>query len=86
VESIIHFKEDFFYNDPLKEAYHSFLFFYLCRPLTLRLLDDSEKADGEVEKPTWYDLKGLRENDFQSHGEILGMILQRVSLTVTEIG
>jgi 8-oxo-dGTP pyrophosphatase MutT (NUDIX family) len=45
------FEEQFFYYDPLDVAFHSFLFFYVCRPKTFEVCADSEVDDGEVEKP-----------------------------------
>lgn len=66
IEKFLHFKESFFYYNPLKEAYHSFSFFFVCKPKTFDLIDDDD--DGESEKPRWIDIKILKENDFQSFG------------------
>jgi 8-oxo-dGTP pyrophosphatase MutT (NUDIX family) len=45
------FKEDFFYFDPSKEAYHSFLFYYYCRPLTFEFAGEEEIDDFSVDNP-----------------------------------
>jgi ADP-ribose pyrophosphatase YjhB (NUDIX family) len=51
VEKFLHFKEQFFYWDPGNEAYHMFNFFYICRPVTFRLINDDQVDDEEAEKP-----------------------------------
>ncbi len=75
VGRFVRFKEEFFYYDPLDEAFHSFLFFYICKPRTFDLVDDGQVDDEEVEKPRWVDKSGLRMEDFNSHGEIIFEIL-----------
>ena len=75
VERFVHFHEDFFYYDPLDEAYHSFLFYYICRPKTLDIADDDNVDDEEAEKPRWIDIEGLQAEDFQNHGEIILKLL-----------
>jgi len=75
VGNFAHFHEDFFYYDPANRAYHSLLFYYFCRPMTFRLLDDTEVDDEDAENPRWVDVAGLRGCDFQNHGEmILGLL------------
>jgi 8-oxo-dGTP pyrophosphatase MutT (NUDIX family) len=69
------FREQFFYYDPWDEAYHSFLFFYVCRPLTLDLLENEAIDDGEVESPQWVNAASIRADDLQSHGELILEIL-----------
>jgi 8-oxo-dGTP pyrophosphatase MutT (NUDIX family) len=69
------FREQFFYYDPGDEAYHSFLFFYVCRPLTLDLLENEAIYDGEVESPQWINAASIRADDLQSHGELILEIL-----------
>jgi 8-oxo-dGTP pyrophosphatase MutT (NUDIX family) len=75
VGRFVHFNEDFFYYDPLDEACHSFLFYYICHPKTFDLADEDQIDDGEVEKPGWVDWKNLRPADFHDHGEIILGIL-----------
>lgn len=69
------FKEHFFYYDPWDEAYHSFLFFYLCHPLTHELLENEEIEDGEVESPRWINVTSIRAEALQSHAEVIMDIL-----------
>jgi 8-oxo-dGTP diphosphatase len=75
VGDLAFFKEEFFYYEPLNEAFHSFRFFYFCRPITLDLHGDDQVVDDEVEKPRWIDIEGLSPEDFQNDGrKILGAI------------
>lgn len=64
-----HFKEDFFYYDPLDIAFHSYRFFYLCKPLTFDLLPDDLVEDDEAESPRWVAIDGLAAQDFYVDGE-----------------
>lgn len=66
VGALFDFKENFFYNDPVDEAYHTFAFIFTCRPKALELISDDLVDDGEAEKPRWVDIKGLKAEDFQS--------------------
>ena len=81
VEALAHIREDFFYYDPLDEAYHEYLFYYRCTPLTLDLLADDEVEDEEASQPRWIDTASLRADDFQNHGELLCVLLQAPSPT-----
>jgi 8-oxo-dGTP pyrophosphatase MutT (NUDIX family) len=73
----LHFKESFFYYDPLDEAYHSFSFFFLCTPKTLMLVDDDQVDDDESEKPRWVNWHNLHAEDFQSFGpELMSLVHQ----------
>lgn len=76
VERFRHFEEQFFYYDPTGEAFHCFLFFYLCRPQTITLIPDDQVADGEVEKPRWVQVGGLKREDFHNWGDIALDIIQ----------
>ncbi len=38
VDKLLLFKENFFYYQPLDEAYHAFLFFFLCHPIDSKLI------------------------------------------------
>jgi 8-oxo-dGTP pyrophosphatase MutT (NUDIX family) len=69
------FREQFFYYDPLDEAFQCFLFFYRCKPATLEVCDDSQVDDGEVEKPRWVRVDDLRAEDFHSFEEVTMQIL-----------
>lgn len=65
VGKFIIFKEHFFYYDPLDVAFHSFMFFYRCTPVTQSLVADDQVDDLESEKPRWYDLASLDRSQIQ---------------------
>ena len=72
---LAHFREDFFYYDPLDQAFHSFMFFYVCVPLTTELKPDQQVDDAEAESPRWIDINHLKPDDFFNDGEaILAML------------
>ena len=66
VGELFQFVENFFYNDPEDEAYHTFAFIFLAQPKTLLLIDDADVNDGEAEKPRWVHIKDLQPDHFQS--------------------
>jgi 8-oxo-dGTP pyrophosphatase MutT (NUDIX family) len=74
-ERLIHFAEEFFYWDPLAEAYHALLFYYACRPKTLDLSNEYQVDDGEG-NPHWASIETLTVQDFHNHGERLLGVLQ----------
>jgi len=80
VERFAAFTEDFFYYDPLDEAIHGLLFFYICHPLSFDLAGDGQVEDGEVEKPSWIEVENLKEGDFNSHGGLIMAILTSYGL------
>ncbi|NTW30794.1 MAG: NUDIX domain-containing protein [Candidatus Moranbacteria bacterium] len=57
------FRENFFYYAPLDEAYHAFLFFFVCMPLAGRLKTDNEVDDLESQTPRWTDLRSIEKED-----------------------
>ncbi len=58
-------EEDFFYYNPGDEAYHAFLFFYWCKPLSTDLVTDAELYDEESEACRWVPIEDLSPEDFQ---------------------
>lgn len=80
IERFVGFREGFFYYDPLDIAFHSLMYFYACRPLTLQLATADQIEDGEVERPRWVPIDQLRPEDIQSHGELVLSILQNKDL------
>jgi 8-oxo-dGTP diphosphatase len=58
-------EEDFFYYNPGDEAYHAFLFFYWCEPLSIDLVTDTNVFDEESEAPRWVPIADLSLEDFQ---------------------
>ncbi len=65
IQDMIHFKEDFFYYDPRDIAFHAFMFFYRCTPLTMDLVTDEGVIDMESEKPRWIAFNALKPALFQ---------------------
>ena len=72
------FEENFFYYDPLDEAFHSLLFFYSCTPKTFVPLPSHQVNDGEATNPRWVKINGLKPDDFQDYGALLVKTLNRV--------
>lgn len=69
IGNLLFFRENFFYYQPLDEAYHAFLFFYLCKPKSAELLADHLVDDFESEKPRWVPFSTLTPDDFSDFGE-----------------
>lgn len=76
IETLVLFKEDFFYYDPADKAIHGLLFFYFCKPETCDLLRGDQIDDDEAERPSWIEVQSLQEHDIQSHGETILEILR----------
>lgn len=56
-------RENFFYYDPLDEAYHAFLFFFRCAVRSEKLKGDDLVDDLESETPRWSEITSIREED-----------------------
>ena len=65
IGEFLHFKEHLFYYDPLDRAFHSFMVFYRCRPLTFELLPNEQVDDEESEHPQWVELHELPRRAIQ---------------------
>ena len=65
------FEEQFFYYDPADVAFHSFLFFYVCRPQTIEICQDHEINDDSVELPRWIRVDELENQHFHNHGQLI---------------
>ena len=76
VREFAFFQEDFFYYDPLDEAFHSFLFYYYCALVMKDLLPDDQVDDLESEKPRWVDIESLSAGEFYIDGEVMMNILR----------
>ena len=72
---LLHFAEDFFYYDPLDQAFHGLLFYFASRPKTLALSSRYQTDDGEG-NPQWVPIENLEAADFHNHGDILLSILR----------
>jgi mutator protein MutT len=75
VDKFLHFEEGFFYYDPIDTAWHTFQFFYQCKPKTFRLLPEDQIDDDEVEHLGWFEIKHLNQLDFRAAA---GKVLQRL--------
>ncbi len=52
-EKLVWSTENFFYYGPADKGYQAYLFFYLCRPITEKLISDELVDDIESTKPRW---------------------------------
>jgi ADP-ribose pyrophosphatase YjhB (NUDIX family) len=68
--------EGFFYYDPSGNAYHSFRFYYFCRPLSFKVAEKDEIEDDTVDQPRWVAVSDLRAEDFHDHGESIVAMLR----------
>lgn len=71
VGSQIHFQEDFFYYDPLDVAFHSFLFYFRCYPLTFDLHKPEQVDDDASERPRWIEINTVKKPEMQDHEQWL---------------
>lgn len=76
IDKLIFMKENFFYYQPLDEAYHAFLFFYLCRPVTQNLLADDAVNDLESKKPRWVLISSIKPDDISDLSDDIYSSLQ----------
>jgi len=78
IKKLLLAKENFFYYEPLDEAYHAFLFFYKCIPLSTKLLSDDAVDDLESKKPRWHKIKKLRKEEFSDLNEEIFNLIQKL--------
>lgn len=78
VKDFLLFRENFFYYEPLDEAYHAFLFFYICEPKTTILIEDDKVDDLESEKPRWVCFSDLKVDDFADFSFDLYNTIQKI--------
>lgn len=76
IDRLLLTKENFFYYQPLDEAYHAFLFFFLCRPKSSILIKDELVDDLESKKPRWTDIDKIKPEDLSDLSEDIYKILQ----------
>lgn len=69
IGELLFFRENFFYYQPLDEAYHAFLFFCSCRPKSVELLADHLVDDFESQRPRWIPFSELTSDDFADFSE-----------------
>jgi ADP-ribose pyrophosphatase YjhB (NUDIX family) len=63
IGKMVLFKENFFYYQPLDEAYHAFLFFFICNAKNKELIIDSKVNDLESKKPRWTKINSIKKKD-----------------------
>lgn len=80
VKKLMLAKENFFYYQPLDEAYHAFLFFYLCEPLTRKLILDDQVDDLESKKPRWTAIGKIKKEDLNDLNDDLFFIINNLKL------
>ncbi|MFH1565403.1 MAG: NUDIX domain-containing protein [bacterium] len=78
IKKLIFSKENFFYYQPLDEAYHAFLFFYLCEPIKTRMISDEEVQDYESEKPRWTEIKKIKKEDISDLNDEIFSVLNNL--------
>jgi len=81
VEKIVLVKENFFYYKPLDEAYHAFLFFYLCKPVSTELVADGLVDDEESEKPRWTKISDIKIEDLSDLADDIYPVLNKLRTT-----
>jgi 8-oxo-dGTP pyrophosphatase MutT (NUDIX family) len=77
VGDFLHFQTDFFYYDPLELAFHGFLFYYQCKPLTTELNSPEYPPDEGLEFPLWANIDQLTADAFQTHGVVTMDLIAR---------
>lgn len=77
VGEFLHFETDFFYYDPWEMAFHGFLFFYHCTPVTTELSRVEYPPEEDLELARWVDLADLNPDSFQAHGERTIRLIER---------
>ena len=78
IERLARFEELFFYYDPSETAYHGLHFYYICQPMTLKLLSDAQVQEDAAVAPRWVPVTGLRAEDFQAHGDVVVELCQEI--------
>ena len=69
IGKLLLFRENFFYYEPLDEAYHAFLFFYECDIVgDAKIKNDNEVDDLESQKPRWTNLSDLNPDNIGDFG------------------
>jgi mutator protein MutT len=69
------FKENFFYYEPLDEAYHAFLFFFICKAKNKNL---SGSTDLESKNPKWMKIKEIKKGQISDLSDDLYKLLQKI--------
>ncbi|MDP1884037.1 MAG: NUDIX domain-containing protein [Candidatus Moranbacteria bacterium] len=75
VGEMVFFKENFFYYEPLDEAYHAFLFFFICKAKNKSL---SDSTDLESKNPKWIKIKEIGKDQLSDLSDDLYGLLQKI--------
>jgi len=84
VGDLLYAHDDFFYYDPTGHAFHSFMLYYHCTPLTFTLRADDEVDDEDLEYPRWVPVADLTAGDFQTHGALTMRLLHATTGSVLD--
>jgi len=76
VKEMVLFKENFFYYQPLDEAYHAFLFFFICTSKNKNLISDNKVDDLESKEPRWTKIESIKKKDISDLEDDLYKILK----------
>jgi len=79
IDKLLLFKENFFYYQPLDEAYHAFLFFFLCHSVNSILIKDDLVDDIESKKPRWTKIEEIHKEDISDLAEDIHKILLSIN-------
>jgi ADP-ribose pyrophosphatase YjhB (NUDIX family) len=74
VGEMIFFKENFFYYQPLDEAYHAFLFFFICKPNNKKI---GKSTDFESKNPQWIKIMDVKEEQISDLASDLYKLLRK---------
>jgi len=75
IQKFLTFKEGFFFWN-LDNAWHSFLFYYKCKPLTT---ETQIIADKEIIEASWVDIHSLKPEDFMNYGKFIIKLINSIS-------
>jgi ADP-ribose pyrophosphatase YjhB (NUDIX family) len=80
VGKMVFYKENFFYYQPLDEAYHAFLFFFVCEVIgNKELISDDNVDDLESKKPRWTKIKDINKNRLADLEDDLYRVINQIS-------
>lgn len=65
IKKFIAFRENFFYFDPTRKAWHGIAFFYECEQTAGKLHKHGATNDDDALRPEWLDINELSKKDFQ---------------------
>lgn len=71
IGKMVLFKENFFYYQPLDEAYHAFLLFFVCGVKNKKIIPDDKVDDLESKNPRWTEISSIKKEDIGDLGEDL---------------